>query len=96
VTCTLLWCHFLQADCLIVTDPPKIIVHPEAEPEGENVTLSCKADGNPVPAISWTRNGSPVNTTINSRIRFSDDKKQLTIYNECEQDRQRRIPMCGE
>ena len=41
--------------------------------------FSCNATGNPVPTISWTRNGSPVNKTINSRIKFSEDKKQLKI-----------------
>ena len=43
------------------------------------MTLSCNATANPVPTISWTRNGSPVNTTINSRIIFPDDKTKLTI-----------------
>ena len=43
------------------------------------MTLSCNATGNPPPTISWTRNGSPVNTIINSRIRFSKDEKQLTM-----------------
>ena len=43
------------------------------------MTLFCNADGNPPPTISWTRNGSPVNTTINSSISFSDDNKKLTI-----------------
>jgi len=66
---------------MIITVPPEITVHPEAQTksEGENVTLSCKADGNPVPTISWTRNGSPVDES--GRISFSEDKKQLTITN---------------
>ena len=65
------------------TDPPEITVQPrtETKTEGDNVTLSCNADGNPVPTISWTKNGSPVDTSYNSRIGFSKDKKQLTIRN---------------
>ena len=44
------------------------------------MTLSCNASGNPAPAISWTRDGSLVNTSGNfTRISFSHDKKQLTI-----------------
>ncbi|XP_078352640.1 hemicentin-1-like isoform X3 [Oculina patagonica] len=62
---------------------PKITAQPEdtSQPEGDNVTLSCNADGSPVPTISWTRNRSPINTSDNSRISFSEDKKQLTITN---------------
>ena len=69
------------ADCFIISDQPEITVHPQtvAKPEGDNVTLSCNATANPIATISWTRNGSPVNTTINSKISFSEDNKQLTI-----------------
>ena len=50
--------------------------------EGTDVTLSCnKADGQPEPTISWTMNGSPLHTSVNSRISLSDDKKQLTVTN---------------
>jgi len=65
----------------VSSDIPEIIVYPEAQTktEGENVSLSCSATGNPVPTISWTRAGSPVNPS--GRISFSDDKKQLTITN---------------
>ncbi len=45
------------------------------------MNLSCNADGNPEPTISWTRNGSPIDTSDNSGISFSDDNKQLTITN---------------
>ena len=45
------------------------------------MTLSCDATGNPVPSISWTRNGSPIDRNVNSRISFSADKKQFTITN---------------
>ena len=68
-------------NCL--ADQPEIDAHPQntTRIEGENVTLSCNATGNPVPNISWIGDGSSVNTTINSRISFSDDNKQLTITN---------------
>ena len=71
-------------DCFIITDQPEITAHPrnETKTEGENVILSCNATGNPVPTISWNRNGSPIDTSGNSsRISFSADKKQLTITN---------------
>ena len=66
---------------LFVTDQPEIAAHPQNQTriEGDNVTLSCSVDGNPVPTISWTRDGSPVNTS--GTISISDDKKQLTISN---------------
>ena len=70
--------------CFNITDQPEITVHPKKETrpvEGDNVTLSCNADGNPKPTISWTRNRSPVTKSDNSRISFSEDKKQLTITN---------------
>ena len=70
-----------------VTDQPEITAHPQNKTriEGDNVTLSCNVDGNPVPTISWTRDGSPVNTS--ARISFSADKKQLTITNVNRTDR---------
>ncbi len=45
------------------------------------MTLSCNATGNPEPTISWTRNGSPINITGNSRISFTAGKKELFITN---------------
>lgn len=45
------------------------------------MVISCNATGNPVPSISWTRNESPIDRNVNSRISFSADKKQLTITN---------------
>ncbi len=65
-------------------DQPKITVHPETQTKTEGdayVTLSCDASGNPAPVISWSRNGSPVDTSNISRISFSGDNKQLTISN---------------
>lgn len=46
------------------------------------MTFSCKVDGNPVPTISWTTDGSPLDTNDNfTSISLSLDKKQLTITN---------------
>ena len=62
------------------TDEPDITTHPQnkTKKEGENVTLSCDASGNPMPTtISWTLNGSAL--TLGSRISLSHDNKQLTI-----------------
>ncbi|XP_020610394.1 Down syndrome cell adhesion molecule-like isoform X2 [Orbicella faveolata] len=71
---------------VVVTDQeeqPTITVQPQAheKTEGDTVTLSCKADGNPVPTISWTVNGSPISVRDNSRISFSENKQQLTVRN---------------
>lgn len=77
-------------DCLTITDKPAITAHPQGaeKSEGENVTLSCNATANPVATISWTRDGSPVDTSDNSsRISFSDDIKQLTITTVHRKDR---------
>ncbi len=67
----------------LFTVKPEITVHPKplTKTEGDDVTLSCNADGNPEPTISWTRNGAPINTTGNSRISFSSNKKKLAITN---------------
>ena len=66
-----------------VTDEPKVFTHPHTKTriEGDTVAFTCNADGNPVPTISWARNGSPIDTDDNYRITFSEDKKQLTMTN---------------
>ena len=65
---------------LLNADKPEFTSHPENQTveEGKNVTLSCNAIGNPVPSLSWTVDGSPVN---NPRISLSSDNKLLTITN---------------
>ena len=68
----------------VIIDQPEFTAHPQnvTKLEGYNVTLSCNATGNPKPAITWTRSGTPINTDSNdSRINFSEYKKQLTIIN---------------
>ena len=70
-----------QVCLLLFTEQPTITIQPQAQEknEGDSVTLSCKADGNPVPTISWIINGSPIDVRGNSRISFSKNKEQLTI-----------------
>ena len=66
----------------IITDKPEITARPlhETKTEGDNVTFTCNAIGNPKPSILWTRDGSPLETRDNSsRISLSVDKKKLTI-----------------
>ena len=65
----------------IITDKPEITTHPKnvTTTEGDNVTLTCNATGNPVPTISWTKDGSAISS--NPRISLSADNKQLTITN---------------
>ena len=66
---------------LFHTELPLITIHPEGKTpmEGENITLSCNATGNPEPSISWIKDGFPINS--NFRITFSQDNKRLRITN---------------
>ena len=66
-----------------------ITEHPQGvtRKEGEDVTLSFNARGNPEPEISWKKDGTTV--TDNDRIHLSDDKKKLTIRNLTKEN-------CGE
>jgi len=71
----------------VFTEKPSITTHPKGYilKEGDNVTLSCNATGNPVLTISWTRDGSPID--VSGRNSFSNEKKLLTITNVSRADR---------
>ena len=71
--------------CFPFTDQPEITAQPEnmTSTEGENVTLSCNATGNPTPSILWTKDGYAVNFP---RISLSSDNKQLKITNVSRDD----------
>ena len=73
--------YFVTWIFFVIVDQPKITFQPQAKTktEGDNLTLSCNTTGNPVVKLSWTRNGTAVNSS--GRISFSSDNKQLTITN---------------
>ena len=61
-------------------------MHPQnaTQIEGDNVTFTCNATGNPAPTFRWTRNGSVL--TTDSRISLLSDGKHLTITNVTRED----------
>ena len=65
---------------LLIIVAPQITTHPQNKTvtEGNNITLSCNASGDPEPTISWFRGGS-VLTRDDARIFLGADSKQLTI-----------------
>ena len=65
------------------SDKPAFATHPRSQTvrEGDNVTLSCRATGNPKPIISWTIDGSTVNIKVHPRVSLGPDNKQLTVRN---------------
>ena len=63
------------------SDKPEIATHPHSITieEGQKVTLYCNSTGNPVPTISWNKDGYPVSNGF--RIILSPNHEQLTIRN---------------
>ncbi|XP_063787538.1 intercellular adhesion molecule 5-like isoform X2 [Pseudophryne corroboree] len=51
----------------------KIAVDPSLHQEGDNVRISCEADGNPAPTYNWS--------TPSPNITFSHDNKVITVQN---------------
>ena len=61
-------------------------MHPQnaTKIEGDNVTFTCNATGNPAPTFRWTKIGSVL--TTGSRISLSSGGKQLTLTNVIRED----------
>ena len=66
--------------CFLLIVAPQIATQPQGGPviEGQNVNLFCNASGNPVPTITWTRNGSVLTSSV-PRISFGAESRELTI-----------------
>ncbi|CAH3034069.1 unnamed protein product [Porites evermanni] len=66
---------------IIISLPPELTTYPinQTKIEGEKVTFTCDATGNPEHIFLWSKDGAAVNTTL--RIGFSSDIKQLFITN---------------
>ena len=71
----------------ISTVTPAIETHPQSDlvKEGENLTLFCNATGSSL-TISWTKNGSAINTDEDVWMRFSTENEQLAITNVSRKD----------
>ena len=41
--------------------------------------FSCDTNSKPAPFFFWTKNGLELNTSLDDRIKFSEDKKTLMI-----------------
>ena len=66
--------------CFLIIVAPQIATQPQGGPviEGQIVNLFCNASGNPVPTITWTRNGSVLTSSV-ARISFGAEGKELKI-----------------
>ena len=69
------------------SDEPEIITDPSNDTvkEGQNTTFYCNATGNPLPAISWKKDGHSIGN--NSRISYSAESNELRIINVNRTDR---------
>ena len=67
----------------LFADQPEMTLYPSnaTEIEGNNITLSCNATGNPEPTISWTIKRTRRDMSYNPKISFSPEKRQLIITN---------------
>ncbi|XP_015750203.1 PREDICTED: protein sax-3-like, partial [Acropora digitifera] len=72
-----------NAASLNVQYKPAFATRPQSQTvrEGDNVTLSCHATGNPKPTISWTIDGSTLIIKVHPRVSLGPDNKQLTLRN---------------
>ena len=67
--------------CLLITDQPEITTDQESTvvTEGGNLLLTCNATGSPTPSLSWTKDGSHINASGDSRISITEQRTRLSI-----------------
>ena len=58
---------------------------------GSTATLSCTASGNPVPGLSWSRDGQQLTTS--GRYLISSDQRMLSLLNAQMEDE--GVYVCG-
>ncbi|XP_046833268.1 uncharacterized protein LOC124430549 isoform X7 [Vespa crabro] len=46
---------------------------------GQRVKLECEATGNPIPRLSWTHDGKPIDETIHTKIQTESGRTSLII-----------------
>nr|CAB3260962.1 uncharacterized protein LOC100176485 [Phallusia mammillata] len=60
---------------------PTVTVSPVSQVRvatGNDVTLTCQASGNPVPAITWYKNGFPLTQQSGVEVTYASDSETLT------------------
>ncbi|XP_064457274.1 hemicentin-1-like isoform X2 [Ornithodoros turicata] len=65
---------------LRVLEPPAILTHSQDEKaviQGHEISLTCKAHGNPPPMVRWVHNGAPVNASSSRVILVNDKELQI-------------------
>ncbi|KXJ05340.1 Hemicentin-1, partial [Exaiptasia diaphana] len=69
--------EYSQPGYLTVFYPPKILTSPSGitKTEGENVTLSCRFEGKPLPRmVEWSANGQKLAINSNSRLTVNESE----------------------
>ena len=56
------WMHSLISSISFNPDPPSLTTRPSKQTvlQGTNVTMSCSATGNPIPKITWFKDGKAI------------------------------------
>lgn len=92
------WNHIIINENLLYiifysfTEVPDIILAPQSQnvKSGTTLILECDADGEPIPQISWKRNGTKIlvksNPISTDRISFLNENTELKIEHIKESD----------
>ena len=65
----------------MIQEPPKgAIVENFTRQEGGSISFHCLADGHPLPEISWLRNGSLVDFTLQKRLSVNFNTTENSMF----------------